>query len=86
MNVLIYVDYTSSEFNKDFQLSNRLTYDNSVFLVTSAEQLQMAEKHYDILIVGFSAEGVNIETVIPCIKVNKLDTYESIIEKIKGVS
>ena len=84
MKILIFVDYASKEFNKDFQLSNILLEDNSVFLVTSNEQLKMAEKHYDILLLGYSFNhGTSVSTSLKIYSIQDNDKYEDIIHKIK---
>jgi len=54
MNIIIYVDFSSKEFNKDFNISNALLDEHTVLLVTSNEQLEKSYANYDILLLGNS--------------------------------
>lgn len=54
MNILISVNFSHSEFKKDFDLSNALLEEHTVLLVTNDTQLNNASNHYDLLILGKS--------------------------------
>ena len=58
MKIIIYVDYSSKEFNKDFNYANKLIEnEHNVLMVANAEQLSSAINYYDILLYGFSYSG-----------------------------
>ena len=58
MKIIIYIDFSSKEFNKDFIISNALLSDgHAVLLVNSNIQLESAYKTYDILLWGNSYSG-----------------------------
>ena len=60
MKIIIYVNFSSSEFNKDFKLSNALIdYGHTILLVSNSEQLEVAYSSYDILLYGNSFSGLN---------------------------
>lgn len=59
MKIILYVDFSSKEFNKDFVISNALLKEHTVLLVTSKEQLNNAYKSYDILLYGNSIEKID---------------------------
>ena len=49
MKIIIYVDFSNAEFNKDFALSNRLTgAGHTVLLVTNDGQLIDSMEAYDL--------------------------------------
>lgn len=54
MKIIIYVDYSSSEFNKDFALSNALLTVHNVFLVSSEKQLEDYKDKADFILIGYS--------------------------------
>jgi len=61
MKIIIFVDFSSDEFNKDFQVSQELiNLENTVLLVNNSVQLNSAYSSYDILLLGNSFSG-NIE-------------------------
>ena len=56
MKIILYVDFSSKQFNKDFDLSNALLREHTVLLVINNEQLYNAYTSYDILLYGNSIE------------------------------
>ena len=57
MKIIIYVDFSNAEFNKDFSLSNRLTSEgHTVLLVTTDGQLNASMGAYDLVLSGFSSK------------------------------
>ena len=62
MKIVVFVNYSDENFNKDFTLSNALLdRGHQVFLVSSVEQLnQYISNDLDKLIRGFSASNVDI--------------------------
>ncbi len=62
MRIVIFVDYSHSEFNKDFMLSNALLdVGHQVFLVSNIQQLnEYINSDMDKLIRGFSAKNVDL--------------------------
>ncbi len=61
MKIIIYVDFSHKDFNKDFMLSQSLLPDHTVLLVTNKEQLSSSIGTYDLVLLGFScAEGVSV--------------------------
>lgn len=63
MKIIIFVDFASSEFNKDFVISNALTQEHTVLLVTSMEQLLAAKDSYDVVLIGNSINTNTTEFV-----------------------
>ena len=63
MKIIIFVDFASSEFNKDFVISNALTQEHTVLLVTSMEQLLAAKDSYDVVLIGNSINANTTEFV-----------------------
>lgn len=55
MKIIISVDFSHKEFNKDFRLANVLTQEHTILLVNSEKQLRDAYSHYDLLIKGKSS-------------------------------
>ena len=57
MKIIIYVDFSNGEFNKDFALSGRLTgTGHTVLLVTNDGQLADSMGTYDLVLRGFSCK------------------------------
>lgn len=55
MRIVIFVDYSNSEFNKDFQVSNRLIADgHNVFLAVNEIQFQGLKEKCDRAFLGYS--------------------------------
>ncbi|MBE5757430.1 MAG: hypothetical protein E7345_00675 [Clostridiales bacterium] len=65
MKILIYVNYSNKEFNKDFSYANLLIEKgHNVLLVTNDVQLNSAKDYYDILLWGYSNDRPeNVEMV-----------------------
>lgn len=60
MKIIIYVDFSSTEFNKDFIVSQELiNHEYTVLLVNNFVQLESAYLSYDILLYGNSYNGNN---------------------------
>lgn len=60
MKIIIYVNFSSSEFNKDFEISNALIdHGHTVLLVSNDIQLESAYKSYDIVLYGNSFSEMN---------------------------
>lgn len=60
MKIIIYVDFSSTEFNKDFIVSQELiNHEYTVLLVNNLVQLESAYLSYDILLYGNSYNGNN---------------------------
>ena len=58
MKIIIYVNYSSKEFNKDFDYANMLIEnEHNVLMVSNDKQLYSAIDYYDVLIYGFSYSG-----------------------------
>ncbi len=56
MKIIIYVDFKSKDFNKDFMLSQSMLSEHTVLLVTSMEQLRSSMGVYDLILLGFSSK------------------------------
>ena len=55
MKIIIFVDFSNENFNKDFSFSNALIgKGHTVLFVNSFEQLNSAYMSYDLLIYGYS--------------------------------
>ena len=55
MKIVIYVNYTSSEFNNDFKLSNMLIErGHNVFLAVNDEQFDYFRANCDKFVIGLS--------------------------------
>ena len=66
MKIIIFADYTSKEFNKDFNYANLLIEKgHNVLLVTNEVQLMSAVNYYDILLYGYSYIGQPLKIDIP---------------------
>lgn len=62
MKVIILVDYSSSEFNKDFDLGNALiSQGHTILLVNTIEQLERSFNSYEILLIGNSNTYESLE-------------------------
>lgn len=62
MKVIILVDYSSSEFNRDFDLGNALiSQGHTVLLVNTIEQLENSFNSYEILLIGNSNTYESLE-------------------------
>lgn len=62
MKIIIFVDYTSKEFNKDFDYANILIEnEHNVLMVSNEIQLRSAINYYDILLYGYSYSGQPLE-------------------------
>ncbi len=59
MKIILFVDYTSKDFNKDFEISNVLLREHSILMVNSQEQLETACPNYDLVILGNSCNNIN---------------------------
>lgn len=87
MKIIIYVDFKSNKFNKDFKLSNALLEEHNVLLVTNTRQLADAIDNYDILILGYSVDfDISLNYNKPII--NLIDTMSIgyVQEKLKNIS
>lgn len=82
--IIIYVDFTSEEFNKDFKLSQELAVENTVLMVTSLEQLHSSIMTYDMVLIGFSSceKFEAMDKPIMDLKVNK--DWDKVKEMLKG--
>jgi len=83
MKIIIFVNYKSQEFNKDFTLANELIKNHSVFLVTSVEQLNEAEPHYDVILLGYSCDEIDYNFTKKHYKIKNSDTIADIINNLK---
>ena len=81
MKIVVFVDYSNAEFNKDFALSNALLErGHQVFLVSNNEQLQYyVSGGMDKLIRGYSASNVHLN--LNCFDAHK-HTIEEVVEGI----
>ena len=62
MKIIILVDYSSGEFNKDFDLGNALiSQGHTVLLVNTIEQLERSFNSYDMLLMGNSNTYESLE-------------------------
>ena len=59
MKIILFVDYSSKDFNKDFEISNVLLREHSILMVNSQEQLETAYPKYDLVILGYSCNNIN---------------------------
>ncbi|MGN0960597.1 MAG: hypothetical protein ACI4PF_00190 [Christensenellales bacterium] len=58
MKIVILVDYSSPEFNKDFKLSNMLiSQGHNVFLAINENQFNDLKKNCDKAVLGYSFNG-----------------------------
>ncbi|MBE5738321.1 MAG: hypothetical protein E7354_01105 [Clostridiales bacterium] len=83
MKIIIYVDFKDEKFNRDFALSQKLTAENTVLMVTNDEQLYSSIDSYDILLFGFSCEAksVSIEkTIMDLVSDASLEELEKLLK------
>lgn len=60
MNIVIYVNYSDSQFNKDFKIANELLKVHNVFFAINDIQLKDLYNKCDILVRGMSAKNINL--------------------------
>lgn len=60
MNIVIYVNYSDSEFNKDFKIANVLLEEHNVFFAINNIQLDDFYPKCDLLIKGLSAKNIDL--------------------------
>lgn len=68
MKIVIYVDYSNAEFNKDFVMSNLLLGENhNVFLAVNNFQFENLKHKCDLSLIGHSMknrhEGIELSDV-----------------------
>lgn len=81
MNIVIFVDFSSSQFNMDFKLSNALTTMHTVFLASNIDQLNELRKKADKVLIGYSRSNtIESKDDIYC---NKYSNIDSIVEMFK---
>lgn len=86
MKIIIYVDFKSSKFNKDFSLSNALLEEHNVLLVTNTRQLGNAIENYDILLLGYSVDvDISLNYDKPVLNLIDDISIESVQEKLKNI-
>lgn len=61
MNIVIYVNYSDKEFNKDFSIANVLLKEHNVFFAINNTQLTDFYSKCDLLIRGVSAKNIDLE-------------------------
>lgn len=62
MKIVIFVDYASNKFNKDFQVSNRLVSEgHNVFLAVNSTQFDDLKGKCDRAYLGYSKENCGID-------------------------
>jgi len=62
MKIVIFVNYSSPEFNTDFNLSNQLIgYGHNVFLAVNDDQFLELKKNCDKAVLGLSAKNKRSE-------------------------
>ena len=80
MKIIIYVDYSSAEFNKDFNYANLLIdKGHKVLLVTNNVQLNSAVSYYDLLIYGYSYSGQALDVSIANMNFSDFLTTNNIV-------
>ena len=81
MKIIISVDFSHKDFNKDFGLASVLTQEHTILLVNSEKQLKEAYSHYDLFIKGYSS----FELDKPKFKINAKEyTFDKLIEVINA--
>lgn len=66
MKIVILVDYSNKEFNKDFQVSNKLISDgHNVFLAINSQQFDDLRSKCDGAYLGYSVSDRGLK--FPCI-------------------
>ena len=62
MKIVILVDYSNKEFNKDFILSNKLiSSGHNVFLAVNIDQFLELKKNCDHAVLGVSANKLDLK-------------------------
>lgn len=85
MKIIIYVDFSNAEFNKDFALSNKLTGDgHTVLLVTNDGQLNDGMGAYDLVLSGFSCKKDLSNIDKPTYVINTEDDLNGLYNILKG--
>jgi hypothetical protein len=60
MKIVIYVDYSNNQFNKDFELSNKLiSSGHNVFLAINDNQFEELKKNCDKAVLGHSVNNID---------------------------
>ena len=81
MKIVIYVDYSNVEFNRDFRMSNELiALGHNVFLAVNDNQFEELKKNCDKAILGFST--INSNHVDCNLKLHKINNIEDAIDLI----
>lgn len=62
MNILFTVNFSNSNFYKDFKLSNALLNKHTVLMITNEKQLNDALSTYDLIVVGESSFSFNLNS------------------------
>ena len=85
MKIIIYVDFSNGEFNKDFSPSNRLTSEeHTVLLVTTDGQLNASIGAYDLVLSGFSCKKDLSYLDKPTYSIKKEEDLQGLSEILKG--
>lgn len=82
--IIIYVDFSGEDFNKDFKLSQELAVDNTVLMVTNLEQLHSSIGAYDLVLIGFSSADRLDNISKPVLDLKVADEYIKILDMLKG--
>ena len=60
MKIVIYVDYSNNQFNKDFEVSNKLiSSGHNVFLAINDNQFEELKKNCDKAVLGYSVNNID---------------------------
>ena len=84
MKIIIYVDFSGKDFNKDFALSNSLTNEHTVLLVTNMEQLHNSMGAYDLILRGFSSTEDLSDLGREVIELTSEESIEILNKRLKG--
>ncbi len=82
--IIIYVDFSGEDFNKDFKLSQDLAVDNTVLMVTNLEQLHSSIGAYDLVLIGFSSAGRLDNISKPVFDLKIMEQYNKVLDVLKG--
>lgn len=82
--IIIYVDFSSEDFNKDFKLSQELAVDNTVLMVTNLEQLHSSIGAYDLVLIGFSSASKLENVSKPVFDLKVTEQYNKALDILKG--
>lgn len=82
--IIIYVDFSGEDFNKDFKLSQELAVDNTVLMVTNLEQLHSSIGTYDLVLIGFSSAGKLENVFKPVFDLKVTEQYNKALDILKG--